>query len=304
MTPSTVFNYDCLKSKVTFAWGVKLHRSVWDRKLLVYAALTSQLNWDVRKSWNKHLRFSISHVSFIPSLVVKIYAPCICYARTFPVQLVMIPVHTFHDFVHPIYSWKQIHTWIQIFSEWNEATLDGSRCLSLMYGQALGWSYVITPGMQRQCWQQALECRNVQERILIPCCICSWHVQDLRILTQITLPRPESHDNYSQMKTYFSDLIWGRRKDRHHRRWGDQYWLNTPCIRAGFIANITQQSFPIGMSSSNHNSCVEERMYWCDSTVSCKVSRSLRYFTDTWNIHQQDKMTSSSETCIHYSSNG
>ena len=30
-----------------------------------------------------------------------------------------------------------------------EAALDGSQCLVLMYGQALGWSYVITPGMQR-----------------------------------------------------------------------------------------------------------------------------------------------------------
>ncbi len=40
-----------------------------------------------RKSCNKHLRFSIhvSHVSFIPPLVAKSYATCICHARTFPV---------------------------------------------------------------------------------------------------------------------------------------------------------------------------------------------------------------------------
>ena len=158
-----------------------------------------------RKFLNKHLRFPIHvlHVSFTPPLVAKSYAPCICYARTFPVLLVMSPVHAIRVFVHPIYAWKQIHVWMQICSEWNEATLDGSQCLDLMYGQALGRSYVIPPGMQRfgkQRWRQASECRHVQERILIPCCICSWHARDLRISTQIALLRPESHGNCSQMK--------------------------------------------------------------------------------------------------------
>ncbi len=31
-----------------------------------------------------------------------------------------------------------------------EATLDGRQCLDFMYGQALGWSYVNTPGIQRR----------------------------------------------------------------------------------------------------------------------------------------------------------
>jgi hypothetical protein len=59
-----------------------------------------------RKFLNKHLRFSIhvSHVSFIPPLVVKSYVPCISYTRTFPVLVVMSPVHTIHVFVHPIYA--------------------------------------------------------------------------------------------------------------------------------------------------------------------------------------------------------
>jgi hypothetical protein len=39
-------------------------------------------------------------------------------------------------------------------------------------------------------------------------------------------PRPESHVRYSQMKTYCSDRIWGRRKGQHHRRWENQCWLN------------------------------------------------------------------------------
>ncbi len=63
-----------------------------------------------------------------------------------------------------------------------ESTLDGNRCFVLVYVQSFGWSYVITPGMQRldkQSWQEALKCWYVQERILIPCCICSWHVWDL-----------------------------------------------------------------------------------------------------------------------------
>jgi hypothetical protein len=50
-----------------------------------------------RKFLNKHLRFSIHvlHASFIPPLVAKSYAPCICHARTFPVLLVMSPVPQF-----------------------------------------------------------------------------------------------------------------------------------------------------------------------------------------------------------------
>ena len=35
-----------------------------------------------------------------------------------------------------------------------EDTLDGSQCLDFMYGQALGWSYVNTPG--KAAWQAAL----------------------------------------------------------------------------------------------------------------------------------------------------
>ena len=211
----------------------------------------------------------------------------------------MSPVHAIRVFVHPIYAWKQIHAWMQICSEWNEATLDGSQCLDLMYGQALGRSYVIPPGMQRfgkQRWRQASECRHVQERILIVCCICSWHARDLRISTQITVSRPESHGSCSQMKAYCSDRIWERRKDQHHRRWEDQCWLNTPCIWARFIANIEQRS----LSS--------ERIYWCNRHIIAELQhlcsrahllarfrrlvqseyRFLRYFTDAWNIHQQD----------------
>ncbi len=47
-----------------------------------------------------------------------------------------------------------------------EATLDGSQCLDHMYDQTLGWSYVISPGMQRfdkQCWRKDLECRHVRK---------------------------------------------------------------------------------------------------------------------------------------------
>jgi len=53
-----------------------------------------------RKFLNKHLRFFIhvSHASFIPPLVAKSYAPCICHARTFPV-LLKLP--------YPLYSGEE-----------------------------------------------------------------------------------------------------------------------------------------------------------------------------------------------------
>jgi hypothetical protein len=45
----------------------------------------------------------------------------------------------------------------------------------------------------------------------------------------------------------------------------------------------------IGISSPNYNTYVQEHIYWRDSAVSCKGEyRFFRYFTDTWNIHQQD----------------
>ncbi len=87
------------------------------------------------------------------------------------------------------------------------ATLDGSQCLALMYGQTLGWSYVITVGMQRLGklrWQKDLECRHVQERILIPCCICSWHARDLPT-------RPETNQPVISSRLHLINYVhpWG-----------------------------------------------------------------------------------------------
>ena len=64
-----------------------------------------------RKFLNKHLRFPIHdlHVFVHPPLVSKSYAPCFCHVRTFPVSLVMSPVHAMRVFVHSIYAWQQIH---------------------------------------------------------------------------------------------------------------------------------------------------------------------------------------------------
>ncbi len=111
-------------------------------------------------------------------------------------------------------------------------------------------------------WQSVLTGEGVwksqyaKERILIwGRCFCSWNARDLRISTQITLPRPESNDICSQMKAYWSDHIWGRRKAQHHRRWEDQCWFNKSCIRVRFIVNIEQRSF-----RSNH-------IYWCDCHI-------------------------------------
>ena len=53
-----------------------------------------------RKFLNKHLRFSIHdfHVFVHPPLVVKSYAPRFCHVWTFPVSLVMSPVHAMRVF--------------------------------------------------------------------------------------------------------------------------------------------------------------------------------------------------------------
>jgi hypothetical protein len=105
-----------------------------------------------RKFLNKHLYFSIhvSHISFIPPLVSKSYAPCFCQVRTSPVLLVMSPVHTMRVFVHSIYAWQQIHVWMQTRFQWSEAILDGSRMLRRYVRSVRGFSPYVT------VWQAAL----------------------------------------------------------------------------------------------------------------------------------------------------
>ena len=91
----------------------------------------------------------------------------------------------------------------------------------------------IPPGMQRfgnQRWRQDSEWRHVQERILIPCCICSWYARDLQISTQITLPRPKSHDSSSQIKAHYSDRVLGR--------WKDQCWFNNHRIFSSYVQHV------------------------------------------------------------------
>ncbi len=53
-----------------------------------------------RKTLDKHLRFSIhvSHASFIPPLVSKIYAPSFCHVRTSPVSLI---INKYHCLINP-----------------------------------------------------------------------------------------------------------------------------------------------------------------------------------------------------------
>jgi len=59
----------------------------------------------------------------------------------------------------------------------------------------------------------------------------------------------------------------------------------------------------IGISSPNYNAYVQEHIYWCDSAVSCKVSIDF-FVTSPMRGTYINKTTSSSEMCIHYSSNG
>jgi hypothetical protein len=57
------------------------------------------------------------------------------------------------------------------------------------------------------------------------------------------------------------------------------------------------------MSSPNYSACVEEHIYCRDSAVSCKVSIDF-FVTSPMRGIYINKTTSSSEMCIHYSSNG
>ncbi len=82
----------------------------------------------------------VSHVLFIPPLVSKSYAPCFFHVRTFPVLLVMSPVHAMRVFVHSIYAWQQIHVWMQTHFQWNETILDGSRILRWYVRSVRGFS--------------------------------------------------------------------------------------------------------------------------------------------------------------------
>jgi hypothetical protein len=116
-----------------------------------------------RKFLNKHLRFSIhvSHALFIPTLVSKIYAPRFCHVRTSQVSLVMSPVHVMSVFVHSIYTWKQIHVWMQIRFQWIETILDGSRMLRWYVRSVRGfsphateWQATLTGGLEEPICQR------------------------------------------------------------------------------------------------------------------------------------------------------
>jgi hypothetical protein len=100
------------------------------------------------------------------------------------------------------------------------------------------------------------------------------------------------------------------RRTRQRRMWfngkivgGLTVWSLHAVYRAGFIANIAQQSFPIGISSPNYNDYVQEHIYCRDSAVSCRVSIDF-FVTSPMRGIYINKTTSSSEMCIHYSSTG
>jgi hypothetical protein len=59
----------------------------------------------------------------------------------------------------------------------------------------------------------------------------------------------------------------------------------------------------IVISSSNYNAYVQEHIYWRDFAVSCIVSIDF-FVTPPMREIYINKTTSSSEMCIHYSSNG
>ncbi len=115
----------------------------------------------------------------------------------------------------------------------------------------------------KQCWQGVWKRQYAKERILIwVCCICSWHVRDLWISTQITLPRPESHGNCSQMKTHTAPTVSEDDEkvnttedeknstgltttDYSRRTWQHRMWFNGKIVSC--------RVFEQALSSTSHN---------------------------------------------------
>ena len=70
-------------------------------------------------------------------------------------------------------------------------------------------------------------------------------------------------------------------------------------IRAGFIANIAQQLFRLARHRRITAPVLKSTLLVRFRRLVEIEFRFLRYFTDVWNIHQQDD-----KMCIHYSSTG
>jgi hypothetical protein len=175
-----------------------------------------------------------------------------------------------------------------------------AECLDSTYGP-----YVVTLHTQRcdkHRWQGACKKQYVKERILIWVrCICSWHARDLWISTQIA-PRPESHGNCSQMKAFCSDHIWGRRKGQHRRWWENQCWRNHTIFSSYMVVKSLHAVYSSRIYRKHHTTIISDwhviaelqllcwrthLMTWFHRLVQSEF-RFLRYFTDVWNIHQQD----------------
>ncbi len=77
--------------------------------------------------------------------------------------------------------------------------------------------------------------------------------------------------------------------------------LSTTSNNDHYVRNASTGA--IGISSPNYNTYVPEHIYWRDSAVSCKVSIDFFVTSPMCGIYI-NKTTSSSEMCIHYSSNG
>jgi hypothetical protein len=177
----------------------------------------------------------------------------------------MSPVHTSCVFVHPIpctHESKYMHG-CRYALNGTETTLDGSQCLGFMYDQTLGWSYVNTPGIQRcgNHWQQASECLHAQERILIPCCICSWHARDLltrqetntrRILHMDKNSWNQSHRMCVTTGDYFINV---------------SYFYCTPLIRVQHWECCTIVDIESFHSEHIYWRDFVELIYWCNGSI-------------------------------------
>ena len=171
--------------------------------------------------------------------------------------------------------------------------LDGSRMLRYHVRFVRGYSPYTWRG--KQCWQGVWKSQYAKERILIwVSCICSWHARDLRISTQIA-PRPESYGNCSQMKTQYSDHIWGRRKGQHRRWWENQCWRNHTIFSSYMEVKSLHAVYSSRIYRKHRTTIISDWHVITELQLLCWRGHLLarfrrlvqsefpRYFTDVWN---------------------
>ncbi len=191
-----------------------------------------------------------------------------------------------------------------------EATMDGSQCLDLMYGQALGWSYVIPPanglassvddrlwsaGMfKNKYWFRVVSVPGMHETSGI------WHRsrQDPnRMATAVkwrhTAPTASEDDQKANTTEYEKTSPGLTTTEYSRRTWQRSIWLNGKIVACrAFEQDLSPTSnnddFVRSASTGWHiitelqRLCSRARILSRFIRLVLSEFRSLRYFTDAW----------------------